>query len=310
MSRYTVTGISALGRIIQQNPGLLVPGVTSSWLQHSRAKHWNPQFKKFRREKVIKVELPDYNLDVESLSKEEMRSHMKKMGLQPMAPSTERTLYFASTQSIFEPYIPPEGDGKFSAISTTGAKQKLEFVEKKGKSMLALRKIRSFEEDFDVNIFVEEARDIYIKAHEALASKDRHQLRQYVTERAYPDMRSNTLYKTIHWKFLESLEPARAVHVRCTDMITKENIFAQITVRFHTQQLLAIYDRFGRLMHGSEILKKDVLEYVVFEKHVADEYGTWRIHGKIIPPWMSLPEPAQKTYIKKPEVIEKTVPVD
>lgn len=61
--------------------------------------------------------------------------------------------------------------------------------------------------------------------------------------------------------------------------------------------MLAIYDRFGRLMHGSEILPKDVLEYVVFERHMANQYGTWRLHAKIIPPWMEPKEVYKKTYI-------------
>lgn len=50
-------------------------------------------------------------------------------------------------------------------------------------------------------------------------------------------MTYNMMNKTIHWKFLESLEPARLVHARTTDMISKENVFAQLTVRFHTQQV-------------------------------------------------------------------------
>ncbi|KMQ85282.1 putative 39s ribosomal protein mitochondrial [Lasius niger] len=107
----------------------------------------------------------------------------------------------------------------------------------------------------------------------------------------------NMMDKTIHWKFLESLEPARVVHARTTDLITKENVFAQLTVRFHTQQILAIYDRFGRLIQGSEILRKDVLEYIVFEKHLANEYGVWRIHGKVIPSWMTLTDIAEGTYV-------------
>ena len=61
---------------------------------------------------------------------------------------------------------------------------------------------------------------------------------------------------------------------------------------------MAIYDRFGRLMYGSENLIKDVLEYVVFEKHLADEYGTWRIHGKVIPDWMSERQPVLRTMCK------------
>lgn len=50
-------------------------------------------------------------------------------------------------------------------------------------------------------------------------------------------------------------------------------------------------------MQGSEILRKDVLEYVVFEKHLANEYGCWRIHGKIIPTWMSPTNVVESTYV-------------
>nr|CAD7414411.1 unnamed protein product [Timema cristinae] len=126
--------------------------------------------------------------------------------------------------------------------------------------------------------------------------KNKLKIREYVTERAYPEIRHNIHDKTVHWKFIQSLEPPKMVHARCTNIITKENVFAQITVRFHTQQVLAIYDRFGRLMHGSEILAKDVLEYVVFEKHLSNQYGTWRLHEKIIPDWMPPPEPSLKTF--------------
>lgn len=72
-----------------------------------------------------------------------------------------------------------------------------------------------------------------------------------------------------------------------------------MTVRFHTQQTLAVYDRFGRLLFGSEVIAKDVLEYVVFEKHLANMYGKWRIHEKIIPDWMPPREPGKKTYVEQ-----------
>lgn len=54
-------------------------------------------------------------------------------------------------------------------------------------------------------------------------------------------------------------------------------------------------------MHGSEIIKKDVLEYVVFEKHLANLYGTWRMHAKIIPDWMPPREFAERTLLAPPE---------
>ena len=52
-------------------------------------------------------------------------------------------------------------------------------------------------------------------------------------------------------------------------------------------QILAVYDRFGRLIHGHPNVAKDVLEYVVMEKHLSSLYGKWRLHGKIIPEWLS-----------------------
>lgn len=170
--------------------------------------------------------------------------------------------------------------------------------------MLAIRKVRNYEEDFETDEFAPLAQDIYVKAHEMLALKNKYELREFITERAYPEMMHNVKDKTIHWKFIQSLEPPRLVHARVTDVISKENLFAQITVRFHTQQLLAIYDRFGRLMHGSETLAKDVLEYVVFEKHISNEYGQWRLHDKIVPDWLPPRQPAPKTYRLIEEVVE------
>lgn len=70
--------------------------------------------------------------------------------------------------------------------------------------------------------------------------------------------------------------------------------------------MLTIYDRFGRLIQGSEILRKDVLEYIVFEKHLANEYGTWRLHGKIIPSWMHKTDISEGTYILPKEKSDST----
>ncbi|XP_063708238.1 large ribosomal subunit protein mL45 [Culicoides brevitarsis] len=265
-------------------------------VRHVKQKHWAPKFKKLRTKKFIAMDIPNLNEKESELSEEQMRAKMKERGLNPPRPWMERPFNLTATSDIFEAYVPPEGDGKISSVTTEGAKQKLQFLEKKSKSYLAVRKIRSYEEDFDTNSFVQQAQDIYISAHEALAKRDKYQLREFVTEKAYLEMMHNTTCKTICWRFLKSLEPPRLVHARCTSLIDKENAFGQVTVRFHTQQTLAIYDRFGRLMHGSEILTKDVLEYVVFEKHLANEYGSWRLHAKIIPEWMPSQQSSLYTY--------------
>lgn len=195
-----------------------------------------------------------------------------------------------------EPYVPPEGDGKRSVFTKVGAKQNLQFVEKKSKSMMAVRKIRQYDDNFDPREFAVKGQEIYVEAHEAMMAKNKQRLRELVTEKSYPEMMHNVKYTTIRWKFLQSLEPPRVVHVRQHHLVTNENIFAQVTVRLHTQQTLAIYDRFGRLMHGSEIIAKDVLEYVVFENNVSNLYGSWRMHSKIVPDWAEPKQPAFTTW--------------
>jgi len=47
----------------------------------------------------------------------------------------------------------------------------------------------------------------------------------------------NVEKKSIYWEFLKSLEPPRLVQIRVFDVLNKNNNFAQITVRFHTQQV-------------------------------------------------------------------------
>ncbi|XP_058453751.1 large ribosomal subunit protein mL45 [Malaya genurostris] len=310
----SISVISRLGIKFLQlpQPGFLIPClnnvVAQQQVRHRRTKHWDPKWKRLRKAKFVKIDIPNLNERAEDLSQEQVKSKMKEKGLLPPRPWLERPFYISCTGGIFEPYVPPEGDGKMSAISKEGAKQKFELIEKKTKSMMAIRKIRNYDEDFESPEFASFAQDIYINAHSTLAEKNKYKLREMVTERAYPELMHNIADKTIHWSFLKSLEPPRVVHARVTDVITKENLFAQVTVRFHTQQKLAIYDRFGRLMHGSETIAKDCLEYVVFEKHLSNEYGVWRLHEKIIPDWMPPKSPAFTTYrmddeppAKKPE---------
>ena len=91
---------------------------------------------------------------------------------------------------------------------------------------------------------------------------------------------------SILWRLVERLEPSKVVAVRCTDHPYKSgNDIAQITVRMHLRQLLAVYDRFGHLILGSEDKPRDTVEYVVFENHIATFDGKWKLHDKVYPRW-------------------------
>lgn len=97
--------------------------------------------------------------------------------------------------------------------------------------MMAIRKVKSYDEDFDTKDFTQQAQKLYIQAHECLMNGDKRGLRACVSEKAYPEFMHNSRMKTIRWKFLDSLEPPRVVHARCTDVVSKENIFGQVNNR-------------------------------------------------------------------------------
>ncbi|KAG1687684.1 putative 39S ribosomal protein L45, mitochondrial [Nymphon striatum] len=286
--------------LMQSTSPVTFAGVQS--VRNINVKYFDRKFREHRRKKVLKVDLPDFELQRrrDKMTPDEIRSEMKAKGIVPPFKWSERTMFVSCTAGVFEQYVPPEGDGKKSIVSMEGAKQIASQVEKRGKSMLGIRKIRKFDEAFDVHDFSLAAQNIYVEVNEKLTNikENEYRLHDLVTEYCYPLMVENMRLKTIRWSFIKSLEPPRVVHARSTSTTSDENIFAQITVRFHSQQTLAMYDRFGRLMHGSEVVAKDVLEYVVFEKHLANNYGAWRIHSKIIPDWMPPKEPSKITFVK------------
>lgn len=51
------------------------------------------------------------------LTPDEIRARMKEQGVLPPRPWTERPILITATGAVFEPYVPPEGDGKLSSLS-------------------------------------------------------------------------------------------------------------------------------------------------------------------------------------------------
>jgi len=310
-----LSGLSPLYRMPVQ--ACWMSGAATQTIQGTRSRagerrpnrHRDRNWTKARRYKTQKIELHDYEYGrrqaKDEVTPEEGRAIMKKLGMSPSTPWQEKAIYISSTGALIDNYVPPEGDGKASLVSGAKAKQMQEAVFGKGKTMSSVRKIRKYEENFDPRDFADQAQQIYVDAHRALADTDEDALHRFATEKCFPEMMNMAKRKTIHWNFIKSIEPPRVVHARHQEVVTKENMFGQLTVRFHTQQTLAVYDRFGRLIHGSETVAKDVLEYVVFEKHLSNLYGSWRMHAKIIPDWMPPREPGKLTYMVEKEKPKK-----
>uniref|UniRef100_A0A8P0SQ29 Large ribosomal subunit protein mL45 n=1 Tax=Canis lupus familiaris TaxID=9615 RepID=A0A8P0SQ29_CANLF len=241
-------------------------------------------------------------------SEMEFMEYAPKAGLVIPPERLECPLHLACTAGIFDAYVPPEGDARLSSLAKEGLAQRSEQLKKKVASQLSIRKIREHDPNFKIKDFPEKkkkkkkkkdfpekAKDIFIEAHLCLNNSDHDRLHTLVTENGFPDMVWDIKYKTVRWSFVESLEPPQVVQVRCLNLLNQGNIYGQVTVRMHIRQTLAIYDRFGRLMYGQEDVPRDVLEYVVFEKHLVNPYGSWRMHGKITPPWAPHKQPILKT---------------
>uniref|UniRef100_A0A1W7RFM9 Large ribosomal subunit protein mL45 n=1 Tax=Agkistrodon contortrix contortrix TaxID=8713 RepID=A0A1W7RFM9_AGKCO len=228
-------------------------------------------------------------------SMEQQQKQLKAAGITMSEEKMAQYITITCTRGIFDPYIPPEGDARMSMLSKEGLLQRTEKLRQTAKSYTAIRKIRESDHDFRIKTFAEKAQEIFIEAHNNLANLNEEKLHSLVTEHCYPEMVQGNECKTIRWSFLESLEPPRVVHVRCPTMLNEDLLYGQVTVRIHIRQILAIYDQFGRLMYGSEQIPKDVLEYVVFERHLLHKTGQWRLHDKIVPSWAPPKDPLTKT---------------
>ncbi|XP_006038045.1 39S ribosomal protein L45, mitochondrial isoform X3 [Alligator sinensis] len=226
---------------------------------------------------------------------EEQKEKMRASGIVIPHEKLERSITLACTASIFDPYIPPEGDARLSSLSKETLKQRAVQLKQSTISQLAIRKVKQYDPNFSSKTFPEMAQKIFIEAHDCLTNFNKDKLHSLVTERCYPEMVRGNRYKTIRWSFVESLEPPRTVQIRHFTMMNKDNLYGQVTVRMHTRQTVVIYDQFGRLMYGAEDVPKDVLEYVVFERHLVNPYSSWRLHGKIVPSWAPPKDPIFQT---------------
>lgn len=269
----------------------------------SVAKHANFKFKKYRRLKVDTRPLDDF-LRIQEPTSRQYKLYMRRHGLRNTVTFEENPIDITTTEEVVEPYVPKEGDGRSSFLS-----DRTEILDKartkvtgKVRSLRDVRLLKKWEETFNKKTIASELQNIYIESQKLLQDfkNNKDALFDYVTEHAYTGMTFGLDKKTFRWEFVESVEPPKLCQIRVQEVMAKNNLFAQLTIRMHTRQKLAIYDRFGRIMYGSEHLVKDVLEYIVFEKHIVNEYGRWRVHAKILPKGTGTREPLITT-IRKPK---------
>ncbi|XP_062580292.1 large ribosomal subunit protein mL45-like [Saccostrea cucullata] len=241
--------------------------------------HPNPnvKFKKHRTRKTMK--------QMWEFIEEKPHPHLVKEPTRIYTKTKE--IAITSVGSIMNPYIPMEKDVRKSLSEKESFEEFRKRTRAKISNIRFTRIIKKFDKGHNQKEFLAQAHHIYITAHKCIARirEDDEELLEYVTQDVFGQMTNGMYDKTLQWEFIESMEQPRIVNVAGGDLLVKDNTYAQITVRFHTLQKLAIYNRFGRLTYGDREQPRYVLEYVVFEKHISDTEGRWRIAGKVTPEW-------------------------
>ncbi|MXQ93161.1 hypothetical protein E5288_WYG003583 [Bos mutus] len=98
-------------------------------------------------------------------TEKEFTEYARKAGLVIPQESLERPIHLACTASIFDAYVPPEGDARVSSLSKEGLAQRTERLKKNVASQLSIRRIKESDPNFKVKDFPEKAQDIFIEAH-------------------------------------------------------------------------------------------------------------------------------------------------
>ncbi|XP_022799430.1 probable 39S ribosomal protein L45, mitochondrial [Stylophora pistillata] len=192
-----------------------------------------------------------------------------------------RPLLIDSPGVIFSDYLPIR---RYYFFTPWGIKERWNAFKNGFWTIYSLVLIRRHIKPFKLTDFGPKAQEIYIAANEALARKSKKDLQEVVTNSVYRAL-SNEFFppnKNLHWRFISAVTRPQVVHVRVSPVQTKENLFAQITVKINSKQVMAVKDKYGRHITGSDKQVKQVIDYVVFERPLTStNYGTWRVCGKL-----------------------------
>jgi large subunit ribosomal protein L45 len=144
------------------------------------------------------------------------------------------------------------------------------------------RKLRKVDPYLPIE-FARRVQDMFVATNAALQGRMKEKLRMLTTENALNSLKSEFDDKHFVWELVEEVERPHVLVAKVAPMTTKDNLFAQVVVRIHTQQVLAVYDKSGRLYRGHPTEPRTVVDYVVMERHIVDPNSSWRIAGKLMP---------------------------
>ncbi|XP_068749732.1 large ribosomal subunit protein mL45-like isoform X1 [Montipora capricornis] len=194
----------------------------------------------------------------------------------------DRPMFIDSPGMIFSDYLPIR---RFFFFTPAGLKERWNAFKNGLWTIYSLAHVKKHCKPFKLKEFAKDAQDLYIEVNNAVMRKDKQRLQDLATSSTYLSLRKEFFIpdKNIHWRFVSAVSRPKVVHVRANPVEEKTNVFAQATVRIHSKQVFAIKDKHGRHVKGSDKQVKEVVDYVVFERHLTNKYGKWRVCGKLFP---------------------------
>ncbi|XP_032222441.2 probable 39S ribosomal protein L45, mitochondrial isoform X2 [Nematostella vectensis] len=215
-----------------------------------------------------------------------------------MAPSKdnqESALVIDSVGTVVSNYVPL--DKKAFILTPTGIKQRWNAFKMSLWTVYSLAFVRRYCKPFKLREFAKDAQNLFIQVNKALEDKNKRKLEELATGSVYHALRKEFFppSKQLHWRYVKELERPRVVHARVIPVDSKENLFAQVTVKMNSEQVMAVKDQHGRHIKGSGKTVKKVTDYVVFERHLPNEFGRWRVAGKVFQPLQQSPAVAQSS---------------
>lgn len=194
-------------------------------------------------------------------------------------------VHLSSPGIIADPYIPPAEMP--SILSVAGWKGRYEKWRAAFVAAVSLGRIKRKLPTFAQGEFKQEAEDMYVQMTAGFAKGDKSVLRTLVTEKVYTEMKSALKRRrpgeTQMWK-LVSMDAVTIQHMRAFALNKKDNEWAQVTIKFSSQQTLAVYDKAKRLTMGHPSRPRSITEYVVFERPLDSPFATWRVCGRLLAP--------------------------
>ncbi|KAH8547753.1 hypothetical protein BGW37DRAFT_432020 [Umbelopsis sp. PMI_123] len=154
---------------------------------------------------------------------------------------------------------------------------------------IGLIKYKSLYEKWNSGKFLSIAEETYKDMNSAFARGDRNLLEEVCLDAMYSNLKNQLKTRsnvTWDWQYHGEVEAPKIVCVRCmgTSGFSKTGFsVGQVTVRMHTKQSMAVYDKKNRLIAGDPHKIQNVREYVVFQRALTDPEDVWKVYGKVAP---------------------------